>query len=198
MPATGDAQPAVIMATDWTARLEEYARKLVGVPAITETVPVALFDHVRDFPHEWGQKAPAFAERFGSQYGQFFLDQTIQLGMWSVHKEDSHYFRSGQGNFFRRTGHALRGTLIVPNTSGGETFAFGAVAGSYGSWAIATWLWEPRSEQTSEQVLLWGSAGLLGKAASNFFHEFWPDARHKLFEHHHRNALAASIRGAVR
>lgn len=176
-------QTDVVIATNWHARFEEYGQKIFGLPAIIQTVPVALYDHVTNFPHEWGRGTEAAFDRIGSQYAQFFLDQSIQLALWSVHKEDSHYFRSGEGNFFRRTGHALKGTLIVSNTKGGQTLAVGAIAGSYGSWAIATQWWEPKSEQNAHEILLWGSAGLIGKAASNFFREFWPDAKRKMFTH---------------
>lgn len=195
-PAASVTQPAII-ATTWRARFNEYGKKVFGLPAIIQTVPVALFDHARNFPHEWGQEPEALFDRLGSQYGQFFLDQSIQMALWGVHREDSHYFRYGQGNFFRRTGHVLKSTVIVSNTNGGQTLAVGAIAGSYGSWAIATELWEPRSEQNAEQIMLWGSAGLMGKAASNFFREFWPDAKRKFFARTKHDPLAAWSRAAA-
>jgi hypothetical protein len=46
--------------------------------------------------------------------------------------------------------------------------------------------------------MLWGSAGLMGKAASNFFHEFWPDAKRKLFAHAKTDPLAAWSKAAAR
>ncbi len=183
LPSTA---PGFVLANTWRDRFQEYGKKLFGVQAVVQTLGLGVWDHETNFPHEWGRDLDAFPERLESQYGQFLLDQTIQLALWGVHKEDSHYFRSGEGNFFRRTGHALKGTLVVSNPSGGQTFAMGAVAGSYGSWAIATRWWEPRSERGAGQVMLWGSAGLVGKAASNFVREFWPDARRKL---PHRRAV---------
>lgn len=190
------ASPAPFVATNFAARFDEYGSKLFGPSATLQTVPIALFDHVRDFPHEWGQEPRALFDRLGSEYGQFFLDQTIQLALWGVHREDSHYFRSGHGNFFSRTGHALKSTVIVSNTTGGQTLALGAIAGSYGSWAIATKWWEPKSEQNAQQLMLWGTTGLIGKAAANFFHEFWPDARRKFFRHSKPDPLAAWSRAA--
>lgn len=198
IPSSAPVDAQFVSATTWHARFEEYGRRLFGVQALVETVPVAVFDHARNFPHEWGQEPEALFDRLGSQYGQFFLDQSIQLAFWSIHREDSHYFREGHGNFFKRTGHALKSTVIVSNTNGGQTLAIGAIAGSYGSWAIATQWWEPKSEQTTEQVMLWGSAGLMGKAASNFFHEFWPDAKRKLFAHAKTDPLAAWSKAAAR
>lgn len=192
------ASPGPIIATNWAERFDEYGSKLFGPTATLQTVPIAVFDHARNFPHEWGQEPEALFDRLGSEYGQFFLDQSIQLALWGVHREDSHYFRSGQGNFFSRAGHALKSTVIVSNTAGGQTLALGAIAGSYGSWAIATKWWEPKSEQNVQQLMLWGTTGLIGKAASNFFHEFWPDAKRKLFPHSKQDPLAAWSRGACR
>jgi hypothetical protein len=191
VPAPPTPQLPFVIATTWHARFEEYGNKIFGPQAVIQTVPIAVFDQFRNFPHEWGQKPEALFDRMGSQYGQFFLDQSIQLALWGIHKEDSHYFRAGEGNFFKRTGHALKGTVIVSNTTGGQTLAIGAIAGSYGSWAIATQWWEPKSEQSAQQILLWGSAGLIGKAAGNFFHEFWPDTKRKLFPHSKQDAVAA-------
>ena len=184
------APPPFVLAHTWRERFEEYGKKLFGVQAVVQTLGVGLYDHETNFPREWGRDPDAFSDRIESQYGQFVLDQTIQLAFWGIHKEDSHYFRSGEGNFFKRTGHALKRTLIVSTPSGGQTFAMGAVAGSYGSWAIATRWWEPRSERSAGQVMLWGSAGLVGKAAANFAREFWPDARRRL-THRKADPLAA-------
>lgn len=206
MPQNGPIQPVAstvivppgfVLANTWRQRFEEYGKKLFGAQAVVQTFGLGLYDQSTNFPREWGRDADAFPDRLESQYGQFVLDQSIQLALWGVHKEDSHYFRSGEGNFFKRTGHALKSTLIVSTPAGGQTFAMGAVAGSYGSWAIATRWWEPKSQQGVGQVMLWGSAGLVGKAATNFAKEFWPDARRKL-PHRKPAPLAAWARIADR
>ena len=148
---------------------------------VFDVLPVALWDHVRKFPKEWGSDGQGFADRLGSEYAQFFLSQSIQLAFSAVHKEDTRYSRVGQGGFFKRTGHAVRGAVIVSNTHGGETLAVGSIAGAFGSWAIATQWWEPRSEQSFGHVMLWGGVPLLTKAGTNVLREFWPDAKRKFF-----------------
>lgn len=167
---------------DWAARTKAYLKNLVGRDALFETVGDALFDHVRDFPHEWGYGGVAFADRLGSEYGQFVFNQTIRLGVSMFHKEGQRYSRLGHGNVLRRTAHALAGTVVASNLHGGQTVALGQVAGIYGSWAIATQWWEPRSEQAFSRVMVWGSVGMGVKASANVLHEFWPDARNKLFK----------------
>jgi hypothetical protein len=168
---------------DWSARMKAYLKKLVSRDAFYETVPEALFDQARDFPHEWGRSGVAFADRLGSQYGQFLFNHTIQLAVSAIHKEDPRYRRLGHGNAFRRTAHAFKGAVVASNMNGGQTIALGQIAGIYGSWAIATQWWEPRSEQAFSRVMLWGSVGMGVKVGENVLHEFWPDARGKFFKH---------------
>jgi hypothetical protein len=164
-----------------SARIKEYLKKLVSVDAFGEVMPAAAFDHARGFPHEWRRDADGFADRLGSEYAQFVLSDTIQLGISAIHHEDPRYSRLGGGSTLRRTAHALRGAVVASNTRGGETVALGQIAGVYGSWAIATQWWEPKSEQAFSRVMLWGSVDLGVKAGANVVKEFWPDARNKFF-----------------
>lgn len=168
-------------ALDGAARIKAYLKKLISIDAFGEVVPAAAFDHARDFPHEWKRDADGFGDRLGSEYAQFVLSDTIQLGISAIHHEDPRYSRLGGGSTLRRTAHALRGAVVVSNTRGRETLALGQIAGVYGSWAIATQWWEPRSEQAFSRVMLWGSVDLGVKAGANVIKEFWPDARNKFF-----------------
>jgi hypothetical protein len=172
---------------DWNGRIEQYIKSFVGPQLVFEVLPAAAWDHARRFPKEWGGKSIGFADRLGSEYAQFILSQTIQLGFSAFHKEDLRYFRVGQGSFFRRTGHAMRGAVIVSNMHGGETIALGSIAGAFGSWAVATQWWEPRSEQAFSRVMLWGGVPLLTTAGTNVLREFWPDAKRKFFTRHHKS-----------
>jgi hypothetical protein len=170
--------------TDWRGRTELYVKSLLGPQALLQVLPVAAWDHARKFPKEWGSRPIGFADRLGSEYAQYILSQTIQLGFSAIHKEDPRYVRVGQGSFFRRTGHAIKGAVIVSDTRSGQTLAIGEIAGAFGSWAIATQWWEPRSEQSFGHVMLWGGVPLLAKAGRNVLGEFWPDAKRKFFTRH--------------
>jgi len=167
----------VPVTVDWPLRMKIYLKKLVSAEAFFEIVPAAVAEHVRTFPHEWRRDGDGFAERLGSQYGQFVFRESIELVISAFHKEDPRYFRVGQGNKWKRTGHALKGAVVVSNTKGGQTAAIGPIAGAYGSWALATRLWEPKSEQNAGQVMLWGSVSIGSKAGANVLREFWPDLK---------------------
>jgi hypothetical protein len=73
----------------WHGRLAQYGKSLVGPQLVFDVLPVALWDHVRKFPKEWGSDGKGFADRLGSEYAQFFLSQSIQLAFSALHKEDT-------------------------------------------------------------------------------------------------------------
>jgi len=166
-------------ALDGKDRLKDYLKCLVRPSALFSNVLIAGLAEARNFPHEWGRTGTAFEKRLGSQYAQYFLDNTIELGFSSIHKEDNRYLRIGDGNFFKRFGNVVKSTVVVSNTHGGQTIALGQIAGAYGSWAIASQLWEPPSEQRVSRVFLWGSVNLAVKGGKNLIHEFGPDLRKK-------------------
>jgi hypothetical protein len=169
-------QPASL---DGKQRMQDYLKSLVRPSAVFSNILIAGFEEARNFPHEWHRTEGGFAKRLGSQYAQYFLDNTIELGFSTIHHEDNRYFRIGDGNFFKRFGNVVKSTVVVSNTHGGQTVALGQIAGAYGSWAIASQVWEPPSEQRVSRVLLWGSVNLAAKGGRNLIREFGPDLRKK-------------------
>jgi hypothetical protein len=177
--AVAPTQPAALDGKD---RVQEYLKSLVRPSAVFSNILIAGFEEARNFPHEWGRTGTGFEKRLGSQYAQYFLDNTIELGFASIHKEDNRYVRVGEGNFFKRFGKVVESTMVVSNTQGGHTVALGQIAGAYGSWAIASQVWEPPSEQRGSRILLWGSVNLAAKGGRNLIKEFSPDLKQKF--HH--------------
>jgi hypothetical protein len=171
--------PRQMPSLDGKSRVQGYLKSLVRPSAVFSNVLIAGLEEARNFPREWRRTGTGFAQRLGSQYAQFFLDNTIELGFSAIHKEDNRYLRVGDGNFFRRFGNVLKSTVVVSNMHGGQTVALGQIAGAYGSWAIASQAWEPPSEQRASRVLLWGSVNLAAKGGRNLIREFGPDLRKK-------------------
>jgi hypothetical protein len=172
-------KPDQLASQDGKQRFQEYLKSLVRPSAVFSNVFIAGLEEARNFPHEWRRTTTGFEQRLGSQYAQYFLDNTIELGFSSLHHEDNRYVRLGDGNFFRRFGNVVKSTVVVSKTSGGHTLALGQLAGAYGSWAIASQVWEPPSEQRGSRILLWGSVNLAAKGGRNLIKEFGPDFRKK-------------------
>jgi hypothetical protein len=172
-------KPDQLPSQDGKQRFQDYLKSLVRPAAVFSNVLIAGFEEARNFPHEWRRTGTGFEKRLGSHYAQYFLDNTIELGFSSLHHEDNRYVRIGDGNVLKRFGNVVKSTVVVSNTSGGHTLAVGQIAGAYGSWAIASQVWEPPSEQRGSRILLWGSVNLAAKGGRNLIKEFGPDLRKK-------------------
>jgi hypothetical protein len=159
--------------------MQEYLKSLVRPSAVFSNILIAGFEEARNFPHEWHRTGGGFEKRLASQYAQYILDNTIELGFSALRHEDNRYFRVGDGNFFKRFGNVVKSTVVVSDSHGGQTVALGQIFGAYGSWAIASQVWEPPSEQRVSRVLLWGSVNLAAKGGRNLIREFGPDLRKK-------------------
>ena len=178
-PPVDAVAPKDLPTLDGKRRMQEYLKSMVSPTAIASNVLIAGFEEARNFPHEWHRTGGAFEKRLGSQYAQYFLDNTIELGFSALHHEDNRYVRVGNGSFVKRFGNVVKSTVVVSSTRGGQTLAIGQIAGAYGSWAIASQVWEPPSEQGVSRILLWGSVNLAAKGGWNLLREFGPDLRKK-------------------
>lgn len=169
----------VVDPPEWSDRRGVFLKKLFGPQAIFETVPGTIFDTVRGFPRQWGRGGVGIAKRLGSQYGQFAVGETIELGVSALHREDPRYFRMPDARFGRRLGHAMLSTVVVRGGDGRNTIGLARLANVYGAWAIAT-TWNPPDQRNVLQIAKYGTLGLGIKAGSNVFREFWPDVKKRL------------------
>jgi len=176
-------QPATLAPLDGEELKQAYLKSLVSPSSVLSNVLIAGYEEARNFPHEWGRTGRGFEKRLGSQYAQFFLDKTIELGFAAIHHEDNRYVRLGDGGFFKRFGNVVKSTVVVNSTRGGQTVALGQITGAYASWAIASQVWEPPSEQRGSRILLWGSVNLAAKGGFNLLKEFGPAPKKKLLAH---------------
>lgn len=167
---------------DWADRRHVFFKRLVGPQAILETVPGTAFDTARGFPSQWGRSWSGIEKRLGSQYGQFVIGESIELGVSALHHEDPRYFRMPDSRFGKRLKHSLISTIIVPGNDGGPTLGIARLANIYGSWAIAT-AWHPSDQRNVFKIAGIGSLGLGLKAGGNVFREFWPDVKRHLKKH---------------
>ncbi len=137
--------------------MQDYLKSLVRPSAVFSNVLIAGFQEAHNFPHE--------------------------VGISSLLNEDNRFTRIGDGNVFKRFGSVVKSTVVASSTRGGQTLALGQIAGVYGSWAIASQVWKPASEQRGSHILLWGSVNLAAKGGRNLIREFGPDLRQKLSHH---------------
>jgi hypothetical protein len=93
--------------------------------------------------------------------------------------QDPRYFRSGANGFWRRSGHALRGTFLTRTDTGGETLSTWRIGSAYAA-AFLSNQWYPDRVNTVGLGLIQGSVTLGFGLIGNLGSEFWPDIKHKV------------------
>jgi hypothetical protein len=176
-PAPSAAPAAPTTTPSQPPRQKHFYQKIFTLQALYSTVPSAVVQQLHDWPDQWGKKRAGFEKRIASLYGQFVIGSLIEDGVKAVHPEDTRYTRLGQGNFFRRTSHAVVHTFLAGTPNGGTTPAYSLLANSYGSWAIAT-LWSPQDLRNPRSIAEWGTAGMGATVSANVIREYWPDLKH--------------------
>ena len=129
-------------------------------------------------PEEWGQGAGAYGKRFGSTLAWSGIHSALAFGLDSTLHQDPRYFRSESGGFWRRSGHALRGTILTRTDSGAETLSTWRFGSAYGA-AFLSNQWYPDRLNTVRLGLIQGSVTLGFDLISNLGSEFWPDIKRK-------------------
>jgi hypothetical protein len=107
------------------------------------------------------------------------IHSALAFGLDSTLHQDPRYFRSTDTGFWRRAGHALRGTVLTHTDSGGETLSTWRFGSDYGS-AMLSNMWYPDRLNTARLGFIQGSVTLGFDLASNLGCEFWPDIRRKV------------------
>jgi hypothetical protein len=131
-----------------------------------------------DAPEEWGHGGAAYGKRVASMAGWAGVHSALAFGLDSTLHEDPRYFRAATGGFWRRAGHALRGTILTRTDSGGETFSTWRFGSAYGS-AFLSNEWYPDRLNTVRLGFLQGTATLGFDLLGNLGKEFWPDMKRK-------------------
>jgi hypothetical protein len=181
-PVTENAQTsaAVVIPLDWQGKLLLHAESAYGPLSVAGIAAYAGFLQEINSPAAWGQGGGAYGKRFASTLGWAGIHGVLAFSLDSTLHEDPRYYRSHSTGFWRRSAHALRGTLLTRTDSGGETVSVWRIGSAYGA-AYLSNLWYPASLDTPRQGLIDGSVTLGFGLAINLGSEFWPDIKSKLF-----------------
>ena len=121
------------------------------------------------------------ATGFGKYYGGAFADLVVGNMMTeailptALH-QDPRYFIQGEGGFWKRTGHAMRWTLVTRNDGGGSSWNASEILGNGIAAGISN-VYYPAEDRTAGKTMSkWGQqVGV--DAVFNVMKEFWPDVR---------------------
>jgi len=172
---------SVVTATPLTfgERLRIYEHSFVEPEGVIGPALGAAVGQADNTPREWGQGAAGYATRLGSAYGRSVIARTVALGVATIDREDSRFQPSNETGVWRRTKHAVVGTLVSRTPSGGNMPAISRFVGVYSAAFIAN-AWEPPSQDSSTKAWERGSTALASSIGWHVFEEFWPDIRHAL------------------
>jgi hypothetical protein len=177
MPGRGQTSEPLSVA----AKFHFHAENVYSPWAIAGVAAYAGILQADTAPEEWGQGGGAYGKRFASTLAWSGIRSTLAFGLDSTLKQDPRYYRAGAGNgFWRRSGHALRGTILTRTDRGGETLSTWRIGSAYGA-AYLSNQWYPARLNTARLGFIEGSVTLGFDLVSNLGTEFWPDVKSKLF-----------------
>jgi hypothetical protein len=176
-PVTGIAQ--VSEPLDATAKLRFHGEDTYSPLALAGIAAYAGVLQADGAPKEWGSGSGAYGKRFASTLAWSGIHGAMAFGLDSTLHQDPRYSRSLRTGFWRRSAHALRGTILTRTDSGGETFSTWRVGSAYGA-AYLSNQWYPDRLNTVRLGFLQGSVTLGFGLVSNLGAEFLPDIRRKV------------------
>jgi len=162
-----------------TGKLEYHAKCAFGPAAILGDAAYAAILQADNAPLEWKQGAEAFGKRVGSMVAWSGIRNGLAFGLDSTLHQDPRYYRAGGKGFWRRSGHALRETMLTHTDSGGETLSTWRIGSAYGS-AFLSNLWYPDRLNTARLGFIQGSVTVGLDLMGNLGKEFWPDVKRKV------------------
>lgn len=178
IPIAGIAQTTD--ALDWKGKLRFHAKRTYDPLSIAGFAAYAGVLQGINSPEEWGQGGAAYGKRVASTVGWSGIHSALAFGLDSTLHQDPRYYRSGCTGFWRRTGHALRGTILTRTDAGGETLSTWRIGSAYGS-AFLSNMWYPDRLNNARLGFIQGSIELGFDVAGNLGSEFWPDIKRKVF-----------------
>jgi hypothetical protein len=161
---------------DVMGKLQYHAKNAYGPLAIVGTAAYAAVLQEATAPTEWGQGGGAYGRRVASTLAWSGIHSTMAFGLDSLLHQDPRYFRSRDTGFWRRSAHALRGTILTRTDAGGETFSTWRFGSAYGSAYISN-QWYPDRVNTVRLGFIQGSVTLGFDLLGNVGSEFWPDVK---------------------
>src|SRR5262249_22714278 len=100
----------------------------------------------------------------------------------SLTKQDSRYFRSGEGGVFRRIAYAASRSIVTRTRSGHGAFNISEVGGNLAAAGGSNLYHDPADRTSAGTMSRWGLQ-VMGDTLGNELKEFWPDIHAKLRRH---------------
>jgi hypothetical protein len=163
---------------NFESKLRFHADAVYSPWSMAESAAYAGILQGLDSPREWGQGGSGYGKRLASTVASSGIHSALALGLDTTLHQDPRYYRSHDTGFWRRTAHALRGTILTRTDSGRETLSTWRLGSDYGA-AYLSNQWYPDRVNTVGHGAIQGSLHLGFDFVSNLGAEFWPDLKRK-------------------
>ena len=178
IPVTGFGQTPDPLTV--TGKLRYHAESTLSPASILGLAAYAAVLQEDCAPLEWREGGEAYGKRVASMVAWSGIHSALAFGLDSTLHQDPRYYRSRGTGFWRRSGRALRGTILTRTDRGGETLSTWRIGSDYGA-AFLSNLWYPDRLNTVRLGFIQGSATLGFDLLGNLGKEFWPDIKKSLF-----------------
>jgi hypothetical protein len=169
LPKLGSTQTAAPLTTR-----EKFNYRMVqmfGLKGLAGASVGAAIGQARDAPHEWGQGAVGFADRYVSSVGGTLTRNSMEFAIESVFHEDPRYFPSTEKGFKARLKNVLLQTVVTRTDSGRARFAYARVGSAFANSQLVN-AWQPPSTGGVGDGVIRGLISLGADAGYNFLQEF--------------------------
>jgi len=144
---------------------------------------IAGFGQLTDENPSFGQGMAGYSRRWGTSYADQAIANLMTESLFpAMLHEDPRYFRHGRGTAKSRVMYAASRIFVTRTDSGGKRFNFSEVLGNATGVAISN-AYYPDNRTAADNAEKLGQQ-LAIDALSQVLKEFWPDIKHKMFEHH--------------
>jgi hypothetical protein len=152
-------------------------------PLVLLGAALAGVGQLADQNPSFGQGIIGFSKRLATGYADQAIGNLMTEGLFPAWlHEDPRYYRRGTGSKWSRTGYAFSRILVTHTDSGGTRFNYSEWVGNAAAVAISNAYYSDDRNAGANALKLVEQCGIDG--VSQVLKEFWPDIKHKLFEHH--------------
>ncbi|HUA21232.1 MAG TPA: hypothetical protein VMB25_20945 [Bryobacteraceae bacterium] len=159
-------------------------------PLVLVAGGVAGLSQLTNSNPSFGQGMEGYAHRLATGYADQVIGNMMTEGLFPMMlREDPRYFRRGYGSKWSRAWYAATRVFVTRTDSGGTRFNFSEVVGNSVAAAIGN-TYEPDGRDVDDNIQKLGmQIGI--DAFSQVLKEFWPDIKHKMFQHRTQDAASA-------
>jgi hypothetical protein len=159
-------------------QFHDYLRDSYGLPALARVSVRTLYSFGRGTPEGWGQDAPGFGQRFGSNAAITAINGNVRYAMETVFHEDMRYIPCHGCSARRKVINALLSEVTARHDSDGHRFfTLTPAIADFSGPIIANAAWYPNHDPFGGVV---GTRTVAAtRVGAHLFTEFVLERRHK-------------------